>query len=45
MPEIPTNAWLRRVGWLFLLWIVSVAALGLFALALHGLMSAAGLRE
>jgi len=45
MPETPTNPWLRRVGWLVLLWIASVAALGLFAFALRGLMLAAGLRE
>jgi len=45
MPETATNSWLRRLGWLILLWIGSVAALGLFALALRGLMFAAGLRE
>jgi hypothetical protein len=36
--------WLRRLGWLVLLWIGGVAALGLVALALRVLMGAAGMR-
>ncbi len=35
--------WLRRIGWLVLIWAASVAALGVVALILHGLMSFAGL--
>jgi hypothetical protein len=35
--------WLRRVGWLVALWAVSVGALGVVALILRLLMSAAGL--
>jgi hypothetical protein len=35
--------WLRRIGWLVLIWTASVAALGVVALILHGLMSLAGL--
>jgi len=36
--------WLRRIGWLFALWIGGVAALGAVALALRVLMHAAGMR-
>ena len=36
--------WLRRVGWLVVLWTAGVAALGLVALALRLVMHAAGLR-
>jgi len=36
--------WLRRVGWLVVLWTAGVAALGLVALALRLVMQAAGLR-
>ena len=35
--------WLRRVGWLVLIWAASVAALGLVALLIRILMAAAGL--
>lgn len=35
--------WLRRIGWLVLIWTASVAALGVVALILHALMSLAGL--
>lgn len=35
--------WCRRVGWLLLIWIGSVAALGLAALAMKLLMRAAGM--
>jgi len=36
--------WLRRLGWLLLIWAASVAALGLAALAMRLLMHAAGMR-
>lgn len=36
--------WLRRLGWMALLWAGGVAALGLVALLLRGLMHAAGMR-
>ncbi|GGY86972.1 DUF2474 domain-containing protein [Pseudoduganella plicata] len=36
--------WLRRLGWLVVLWAVGVAALGVVALALRLAMQAAGLR-
>lgn len=36
--------WLGRVGWLVLLWLLSVGALGVVATLLHGLMRAAGMR-
>jgi hypothetical protein len=35
--------WLRRIGWLALIWVASVAALGVVALIIHVLMSLAGL--
>jgi Protein of unknown function (DUF2474) len=35
--------WLRRLGWLVLLWSASVAALGVAAFALRLLMSMAGM--
>jgi hypothetical protein len=35
--------WLRRVGWLILIWAASVAALGAVALVLRAIMSVAGL--
>jgi hypothetical protein len=36
--------WLRRIGWLVVLWAAGVAALGIVALALRLVMQAAGLR-
>jgi hypothetical protein len=36
--------WLRRAGWLAVLWLASVASLAVVALALRLLMHAAGLR-
>lgn len=36
--------WLRRIGWLVILWLGGVAALGLVALALRIAMRAAGMR-
>jgi len=35
--------WLRRVGWLVLIWLASVVALGVVALIFRLLMKAAGL--
>jgi Protein of unknown function (DUF2474) len=35
--------WLRRIGWLVLIWTASVATLGVVALILRALMSLAGL--
>ncbi|MEJ1974716.1 MAG: DUF2474 domain-containing protein [Acetobacteraceae bacterium] len=35
--------WLRRVGWLVLIWAASVAALGVAAYALRLLMGLAGM--
>ncbi len=35
--------WLRRIGWLALIWAMSVGALGVVALALRAIMSLAGL--
>jgi hypothetical protein len=38
-----SKRWLRRVGWMMLIWAMSVAALGLVALLFRMLMAAAGL--
>ena len=38
------SAWLRRGGWFLALWLVSVAALAIVALAFRLMMTAAGLR-
>jgi hypothetical protein len=43
MPEHAGRLWLRRIGWLALIWALSVGALGLVALLLRAIMSAAGL--
>lgn len=37
--------WLRRVGWMLLIWVASVAALLVVAYAFRLFMSAAGLTE
>jgi hypothetical protein len=39
--ERPT--WLQRIGWLLLIWTAGVLSLGLAALALRMLMTAAGM--
>ncbi|MDZ5604698.1 DUF2474 domain-containing protein [Pseudomonas sp. RP23018S] len=44
LQETPTPAPLwRRVGWLVLIWVASVASLGVFAWLMRLFMSAAGL--
>jgi hypothetical protein len=43
MDAAPRKPWLRRIGWLVLIWAASVAALGVVALIFHVLMSLAGL--
>ena len=40
---VPEHSWLRRVGWLVLIWAASVAALGVVAGLFRLLMSVAGL--
>jgi Protein of unknown function (DUF2474) len=35
--------WLRRFGWLILIWVASVLALAVVALAIRVIMSAAGM--
>lgn len=37
------RGWLKRFGWLLLIWAASVAALGIAALAMKLLMRAAGM--
>lgn len=37
------NEWLRRVGWLVLIWTASVAAMGIAAFFFRLVMSASGL--
>lgn len=39
----PRTQWARRFGWLFLIWVASVATLGVLAFALRGLMGLAGM--
>ncbi len=45
MPAVPTRPrlWLRRIGWMILIWLASVAALAVLALLFRLLMRAAGL--
>jgi len=40
----PARPWWQRLGWLALIWLLSVLALGLVAWLLRLLMGAAGLR-
>jgi hypothetical protein len=37
--------WLKRLGWLVLIWCLSVGALGVAALAMRWVMNAAGLNR
>lgn len=39
----PGALWVRRVGWLVLIWVASVAALGVVALVFRAVMSLAGM--
>lgn len=41
----PPKPWLKRVGWLALIWVASVAALGVAALLLRLLMGLAGMHS
>lgn len=41
-PPVRLPLWLRRVGWLVLIWVASVAALGAAAWLLRLLMAGAG---
>lgn len=40
-----TRPWWKKLGWLVLIWLASVAALGLFAGLLRLFMHAAGMRS
>ncbi|HEY1130375.1 MAG TPA: DUF2474 domain-containing protein [Roseateles sp.] len=43
-PVLPTrHLWLRRVGWLTIIWLASVLALGVAALAMKLVMRQLGL--
>ncbi|MGY3607571.1 MULTISPECIES: DUF2474 domain-containing protein [unclassified Bradyrhizobium] len=42
-PPIGAQTWLRRVGWLVLIWAASVLALGIVAGLIRVLMNLAGL--
>jgi hypothetical protein len=42
-PSVPSRSWPRRIGWLILLWAVSVIAVAALAGVLRLLMSLAGL--
>jgi hypothetical protein len=35
--------WLRRLGWLLLIWLLSVAVLGILSALLRGIMNFAGM--
>jgi Protein of unknown function (DUF2474) len=42
-PRSGHRLWVRRLGWLILIWTLSVIALAVVAALLHALMSVAGL--
>ncbi|PSJ64760.1 DUF2474 domain-containing protein [Kumtagia ephedrae] len=42
-PSPAPDSWLKRIGWLVLIWTASVLALGLVALAFRLIMNLAGL--
>lgn len=41
--SLPKAGWMRRFGWLILIWCASVAALGIAALVLKMIMRAIGM--
>ncbi|MBS0267740.1 MAG: DUF2474 domain-containing protein [Proteobacteria bacterium] len=41
---IEKPSWLRRIGWLLLLWVAGVATVGVVAIAIRIFMTAAGLK-
>jgi len=43
MDPAPRPLWLRRFGWLVLIWLASVVALGLVALLFRVVMKLAGM--
>jgi hypothetical protein len=43
MPSSEPPTWARRIGWLLLIWSISVAALGVAAYALRLLMRVIGM--
>jgi len=43
MASAPRGTWLRRIGWLVLLWAASVLALGVVAWLIRQFMAAAGM--
>jgi hypothetical protein len=43
MPPDPDSGWLRRIGWLLLIWCASVAALALVAWLIRLAMRGAGM--
>jgi hypothetical protein len=43
MADSPSRRWLRRLGWLVLLWAASVALLAVVALIFRMIMNFAGL--
>ena len=42
-PRSASRKWLSRVGWLILIWVTSIAALGTVALVLRAIMSVTGM--
>ncbi|MDR3487512.1 MAG: DUF2474 domain-containing protein [Bradyrhizobium sp.] len=44
MTRAAPPTWLKRIGWLVLIWALSVLALGTLALVLRFLMTLAGLK-
>jgi hypothetical protein len=42
-PRQAPTSWWKRVGWLLLIWLLSVGALGLVAAMLRAVMRVAGL--
>ena len=42
-PYSARGKWLSRVGWLLLIWMISIAALGVMAMILRAIMSVTGM--